>query len=71
MRGWIKLHRKIQEHWLYQEKRKFSRFEAWIDLLMMMNHEDSKVILGNEIIERKTRTTNNIYPPIMRKMALV
>lgn len=53
MRGWIKLHRKIQEHWLYQEKRKFSRFEAWIDLLMMMNHEDSKVILGNEIIEVK------------------
>lgn len=53
MQGWIKLHRKIQEHWLYQEKRKFSRFEAWIDLLMMMNHEDSKVILGNEIIEVK------------------
>lgn len=53
MQGWIKLHRKIQEHWLYQEKRKFSRFEAWIDLLMMVNHEDAKVVLGNELIEVK------------------
>lgn len=53
MQGWIKLHRKIQDHWLYQEKRKFSRFEAWIDLLMMVNHEDSKVVLGNEIVEVK------------------
>lgn len=51
--GWIKLHRKIQNHWLYQEKRKFSKFEAWIDLLMMVNHEDAKVVLGNEIIEVK------------------
>ena len=50
MQGWIKLHRKIQEHWLYEEKRKFSRFEAWLDLLMMANHEDSRVILGNEIV---------------------
>lgn len=53
MQGWIKLHRKIQDHWIYQEKRKFSRFEAWIDLLMMVNHEDAKVILGNEIVEVK------------------
>ncbi|AVO22608.1 DnaD domain protein [Aeribacillus composti] len=53
MQGWIKLHRKIQEHWLYQDKRKFSRFEAWVDLLLMVNHDDSKVVLGNEIIEVK------------------
>lgn len=52
-KGWIRLHRKIQNHWLYQEKRKFSRFEAWIDLLLMVNHEDTKVVLGNEIIDVK------------------
>lgn len=48
--GWIKLHRKIQDHWIWQEKRKFSKAEAWIDLLMMVNHEDKKVPLGNELI---------------------
>lgn len=49
-KGWIKLHRKIQDHWIWQEKRKFSKAEAWIDLLMMVNHEDKKVPLGNELI---------------------
>jgi len=53
MQGWIKLHRKVKVHWLYQEKRRFSRFEAWIDLLLMVNHEDAKVVLGNEIIDVK------------------
>ncbi|MED0759000.1 DnaD domain protein [Aneurinibacillus thermoaerophilus] len=53
MDGWIKLHRKIQVHWLFEEKRKFSKFEAWIDLLMMVNHEDKKVVIGNETIEVK------------------
>lgn len=52
-RGFIKLHRKIKDHWLYEEKRKFSKFEAWIDLLMRANHKDTKVVLGNELIELK------------------
>src|SRR5690554_2898833 len=38
------------EHPLYQEKRKFSRFEAWIDLLLLANHKDNKFLLGNELI---------------------
>ncbi|MCZ4248165.1 Replication protein O [Bacillus subtilis] len=50
MIGWIKLHRKIQDHWIYQEKRKFSRYEAWLDLLMLANHKDNKVLLGNELL---------------------
>ena len=49
--GWIKLHRKIQDHWLYQEKRVFSRYEAWIDLIMMANHKQTKILLGNELVE--------------------
>jgi len=51
--GYIKLYRSIQNHWLYQEKRKFSKFEAWIDMLMMANHKDNKVVLGNDLIEVK------------------
>ena len=51
--GFIKLYRKIQNHWLYEEKRKFSKFEAWIDMLMMANHKDNKFVLGNELVTVK------------------
>lgn len=51
MSGWIKLHRKIRDHWLYQERRQFSRFEAWIDLLMRANYTPKKILLGNELID--------------------
>jgi DNA replication protein DnaD len=51
MQGWIKLHRKIQEHWIYQEDRKFSRYEAWLDLIMLANHKRTTVVLGNELVE--------------------
>lgn len=51
MEGFIKLHRKIQLHWIYDEKRKFSKYEAWLDMLMMANHRDNKFVLGNELVE--------------------
>lgn len=51
MTGWIKLHRKVKDNWLFQEKRVFSKFEAWIDLLMRANHKDNKIVLGNELID--------------------
>lgn len=51
MSGFIKLHRKIQEHWIYQEKRKFSRYEAWLDMLMMANHRKNKFLHGSELVE--------------------
>ncbi|EJL7989673.1 DnaD domain protein [Staphylococcus pseudintermedius] len=50
MTGWISLHRSIEEHWTFKEKRKFSKFEAWIDILLMVNHKDKKIVLGNELI---------------------
>lgn len=53
MQGWIKLHRQIRKHWTFKEKRKFSKFEAWIDLLMRANHKNTKILLGNELIELK------------------
>ena len=49
MAGYIKLYRDIQEHWIWQGK-PFSKGQAWIDLLMAANHDDNKVVLGNEII---------------------
>jgi uncharacterized phage protein (TIGR02220 family) len=53
MNGWIKLHRKIMNHWLYGEKRPFTKLEAWIDLMLLVNHEDTKFLLGNELVQVK------------------
>lgn len=47
--GWVKLHRKIQDHWLYQEERQFSRYEAWLDLIMMANHKDNKTLIDGSL----------------------
>ena len=52
MSGWISIHRKIQEHWLWQEK-PFDKKSAWIDLLLMANYQDNKFLLGNELVEIK------------------
>ncbi|NLY46829.1 MAG: hypothetical protein GX053_12710 [Tissierella sp.] len=52
MSGWISIHRKIKDHWLWEDK-PFSRGQAWIDILMMVNHEDRKILLGKELIEVK------------------
>lgn len=52
-KGWISLHRSVTDHWLFDEDRKFSKFEAWIDLLLMVNHTDKKMMLGNELITIK------------------
>lgn len=48
--GWIKLHRKIQDHWLYQEERTFSRYEAWLDMIMLANFEDKKTLIDGELV---------------------
>lgn len=50
--GWIKVHRSIQEHWLWKEK-PFSKAQAWIDILLQVNHQDGKMLIGNTIIEIK------------------
>lgn len=50
MKGWIKLHRQIQEHWLWDEKREFSKMEAWIDILLNVNHCDKKVLIDDQLI---------------------
>lgn len=59
MKGWISLHRRLQEHWTWKDK-PFSKGQAWIDLLLMVNHEDKKVPLGKEIItvKRGSRITS-------------
>ena len=53
MSGWIKLHRSITNHWLYTEKRIFSKFEAWNDILLTVNYTDAKTIIKGSLYEVK------------------
>ena len=53
MSGWIKIHRSITNHWLYTEKRKFSKFEAWNDMLLNVNYTESKSIIKGKLYEIK------------------
>ncbi|MDU7441061.1 MAG: DnaA N-terminal domain-containing protein [Clostridium sp.] len=52
MAGWQKIYRDIQEHWLWEDK-PFSRGQAWIDLILLVNHEDNKTLIDGELIEVK------------------
>lgn len=57
--GWIKLHRKITDHWLWEDK-PFARGQAMIDLLILARYNDqSKYIDGNlETVERGSVITS-------------
>lgn len=52
-RGWIALHRKIQDHFLWREEREFSKAEAWIDILMEAQHSEQPqdVVLGMIVLQ--------------------
>ena len=48
--GWISLHRKIRDHWIFENPQ---YLRAWMVILMEVNHQDKKVLIGNEVIECK------------------
>ncbi|MBP3342294.1 MAG: DnaD domain protein [Peptococcaceae bacterium] len=52
--GWIKLHRSVLENFLWQEKRIFSRAEAWLELLLTASYEDRKILISGQTVEVKT-----------------
>ena len=51
-RGWVRIYRKLQSHWLWDDK-PFSKGQAWIDLILLATHDDKSFLLGNELIEVK------------------
>lgn len=51
-KGYIKLYRNVRDHWLWKEE-PFSIGQAWIDLLMMVNHEDKKVLFNGRLVTVK------------------
>ena len=49
--GWISIHRGLQDNWLWKDEREFSRLEAWLDILLNVNHTPKKVLIKNTLIE--------------------
>lgn len=46
--GWILLHRQIQDSWIWKDK-PFSKGQAWVDLLLLANHKERKILLSGEL----------------------
>ena len=52
-KGYIKLHRQITEHWLWNNGEPFDKRSAWIDLLLMASWKSSVREFKGEIIEQR------------------
>lgn len=44
--GWISLHRKITEHWIWSDPVKL---KWWLDILLVVNHSGKKINIGNQL----------------------
>jgi hypothetical protein len=44
--GWILLHRKIQDHWLWEDDKNLKR---WLTILLYVNHSPKKFTVGAEL----------------------
>lgn len=47
--GWISVYRSILNHWLLAKGKSRTEFEAWIIILLEVNHTKQKVRVGNQI----------------------
>lgn len=48
-KGFVPVYRTIQDHWLWSNEKPFSDGQAWIDLLLSVNHEEKKIKVGGRI----------------------
>lgn len=51
MSGWISIYRQIQEHWIWKSKEPFDKRSAWIDLLLLVNHQKEEIEFDGTTIE--------------------
>ena len=49
-KGFIYLHRQIQECWIWFNDERFSQGQAWVDLLLSANHKDVKLPFNGEFV---------------------
>ena len=51
--GYFLVHRKIQDCWIWTSDEPFDRRSAWIDIIMMANHKDTKILFDGELVTVK------------------
>ena len=51
-KGYVKLDRSIQGHWIWQEK-PYDKAHAWVDLILLANYEDTKELYRGKLVYRK------------------
>lgn len=51
--GWIKLHRKIMDCFLWDSDEPSNKKSAWIDLLLLANHEDKTILFNGQAVTVK------------------
>ena len=56
-KGYIRLYRDIRIHWIWSDP---EYLRAWVDLLMMVNHEDKQILFNKKLItvKRGSRITS-------------
>lgn len=60
-KGYIKVFRDMRDHWIYNDK-PFDRTHAWIDILMMVNHEDKIIIFdGHPVKVRRGMCVTSLH----------
>ena len=50
MEGWIKIHRQITKHWIWENE---SYFKAWAAILIFASHKNCRVLIEGELIKCK------------------
>lgn len=63
--GYIKLHRSLLDCFLWDSEEKHNKRSAWIDLLLLANHAEKKILFDNEIVTVK----RGQYLTSIRKLA--
>ena len=51
MEGWISLYRQILDNWIWKSNEPFDKRSAWIDLLLMVNHQTNTIDFNGSSID--------------------
>ena len=66
MAGWVSIYRDLQEHWLWEDK-PFSKGQAWIDLILLANHQSGRMLYKGELIVTQRGTVNRSISWLARR----
>ncbi len=50
MQGWIKVHRSMSDHFLWNSE-PFSKGQAWLDLLLHANFTDNEILIKGQVVK--------------------